>query len=361
MVKRSWPTGIRPSGRGLRIRIWRNRQILYSETIEGDPFNARVVAAAVKRRDELNARAKLKLPLFAGDDTPNQTVVQAAQTYIEGMDTKRSTALGYETMLNTYWLPHIGHWPIVEVTSSKIKEILAGLKVSAKTKKNILGPLRGVLTSAGINPNPATGIEFRKRQKVPVERYTPQQRASLLSVLTGQAKVYFALLFACGLRPGEALALRWTDYDGEELDVSKQITRRRLENSTKTSKRRRVYVPTWARAILNEHTTRFTGEWIFVNETGDHYKDTDILNDAWRSAHKKARLPYRVPYVCRHTRAAELLSIGITPADAAKQLGNSPEIFLRTYSEFIEQYAQNQNKARFEGVGVDNLPTKAKG
>lgn len=355
MVKRTWPTGIRPSGRGLRIRIWRNRQVLYSETIQGDPFNARNLAAAIKRRDELNARAKFNLPLFVGDDTPSQTVASAAQTYIDGLDSKRSTSLSYETILNTYWLPHIGSWPIAEVTATKIKEVLAGLKVVAKTKKNILGPLRGVLAVAGVNPNPATGIEFRKRQKPVVERYTPKQRASLIAALSGQPKVYFTLLFACGLRPGEALALRWTDYDGEELDISKQITRRKLENSTKTSKRRRVYVPTWARAILNEHTTRFTGEWIFVNESGDHYKDTDMLNDAWRAAHKKARLPYRIPYVCRHTRAAELLSIGITPADAAKQLGNSPEIFLRTYSEFIEQYAQNQNKARFEGVGLENL------
>jgi len=87
-------------------------------------------------------------------------------------------------------------------------------------------------------------------------------------------------LFGCGLRPGEALGLQWTDYDGEELDISKQITRRRFEPSTKTSVRRRVYVPQWARSILNTHTTRFTGEYIFTNSFGRCCLDTDIFNDA---------------------------------------------------------------------------------
>ena len=121
-----------------------------------------------------------------------------------------------------------------------------------------------------------------------------------------------------------------------------------------------MYVPTWVRGILNEHPTRFAGDWIFVNEAGSHYRDTDALNEAWRKAHKKVRVPYRVPYVCRHTRAAELLSIGITPADAAKQMGHSPEMFLRIYSEFLEQYSKQQDRGRFEGVGLSVAKLQAK-
>jgi len=361
--KRTWPTGIRPSGRGIQIRIWRNRQAIHSETVKGDPYNPRDLAAAVKRRDELQARIRLGLPLFASDDAPNKTLAQAAQGYLDSLDAKRSTSVGYETMLNRYWLPTLGEWPVTEITCAKVKELLAALKVSAKTKKNVLVPLRGVLDHIGMQPNPVTGIEFRKRQKPAVDRYTPAQRADLMNALHDQPKVYFAILFGCGLRPGEALALQWPDYDGEELEISKQITRRRLENSTKTSTRRRVYVPTWVRTIINEHSTRFAGDWLFLNSAGGRFRDTDTMNEAWRKAHKKARIPYRVPYVCRHTRAAELLSTGITPADAAKQLGHSPEMFLRIYSEFIEQYSRNQDRTRFEGIGlgVGKMLAKTKG
>lgn len=82
--------------------------------------------------------------------------------------------------------------------------------------------------------------------------------------LDGQEAVYFALLFGCGLRPcGEPLALRWTDSDGEELEISKEITKRRIEPSTKTNVRRKVYVPQWVRPYLNNYYTRFDGGYIF--------------------------------------------------------------------------------------------------
>src|SRR5690606_2861983 len=118
--------------------------------------------------------------------------------------------------------------------------------------------------------------------------YTPKQRDALLSALSGQPKVYFAVLFGCGLRPGEALALQWTDYDGQELDISKQITKRRREESTKTNMRRRVYVPAWVRDILRGHSTQFAKGYVFLNSHSGPYLDTDIFNNAWRSAHKKA-------------------------------------------------------------------------
>tara|TARA_R110000737_G_scaffold211992_1_gene229538 strand:+ start:418 stop:1257 length:840 start_codon:yes stop_codon:yes gene_type:complete len=272
------------------------------------------------------------------------------------LDSKYSTQLSYEGILNKYWMAAFGGWPIDEITTSSIKLKLSGLDISTKTKRNILIPLRGVLANSEINPNPAAGIKFKKQQKIEVNRYSSKERDDLLAALDGQDLVYFALLFGCGLRPGEALGLQWTDYDGEELDISKQITRRRFEPSTKTSVRRRVYVPQWARSILNTHTTRFTGEYIFTNSFGRCCLDTDIFNDAWLKAHKKARIPYRIPYTCRHTRASELLSSGVDPADAAKQLGHSVEMFFRTYARWIDDFTKNKDNSRFEGTKINHRP-----
>jgi integrase len=293
---------------------------------------------------------------------PRKTIAQAAQDYMNTLEAKRTTHISYENILNQYWMPTIGDWPAKEVTTNKLKDVLAALTVSSKTKKNILIPIKGVLDHAGIRPNPASGITFKKQQKPIVERYTPEQRDKLLNALQGQCKLYFAILFGCGLRPGEALALQWSDYDGSELNISKQITKRRLEPSTKTNIRRAVYAPSWVRSLLNEHPTRFEGEYIFVNTKGGPYLDTDVFNAQWKAAHKKARAPYRIPYTCRHTRAAELLSTGIGPADAAKQMGHSVEMFLRIYSEYIEEFSKDQDRSRFEGMGpsVVNLSPKLK-
>lgn len=342
-----------------RIRLWRNRKVLYTETVKDTGGGIR---EAVARRNFLQSRLNLGLPLSVVDDGVAQDFVSVAQAYLDTLEAKHSTHLSYAGIINKHWIPELRNWPLKEITTAKIKTILAKLDVSSKTKKNLLIPLRGVLAHAAVNPNPANGITFRPAQRSPVQRYSPTERAALLATLTGQNQVYFALLFACGLRPGEALGLVWSDYDGEELSISKQITRRRRENTTKTSVRRKVYVPNWITPLLLSSPTRFAKGPIFVNTAGRAYLDTDIFNQAWKAAHKKLGIEYRIPYTCRHTRAAELLSMGIDPADAAKQLGHSTEMFLRVYSEWIEEYALNKDKSRFEGTGTEvavNLQSKS--
>ena len=45
----------------------------------------------------------------------------------------------------------------------------------------------------------------------------------------------------------------------------------------------------------------------------------------------------------RHTRAAELLTNGVPPAKGTEQLGNSVQVFLTTYAEWIEEYSGLDN------------------
>lgn len=357
MAERIWPPGIGPSGSGLRIKIFHKGKCVYSETLPGDPYAKSHIAAAKRRRDELNARKKLGLSI-AGDTANHSgalTLVEASQKYLNTLDAKASTSIEYERALNRYWLPPFGTKLSSEISKQDIEAVLASLSVSTKTKKNILGPLRGALDCAGVRPNPTEGIRFRKQQKAPIERYGPEEREKLLSTLQGQARAFFAILFGCGLRPSEALALRWDCWDGERLSITQGVVRYRLEKSTKTARARRVFVPSWVRPVINALPTRFAGEWFFVNANGTHYSRTAKAFDIpWKDAHKKARIPYRHPYTCRHTRAAELLSAGVDPAKAAKELGHSLQMFLNIYSEFIEEYAQQVDE-RLEGA---NAPSK---
>jgi integrase len=352
----AWPKGIRPDGAGLRIKIWSKGRLIYSETLKGDPTSKKLLATAYKRREWLLARQKLGLPLYASEAGDHQSFEQVAKDYLASLDVKRSTAMSYESIVNTYWSAFNG-WPAREITKADIKRVLKEHDVAPKTKMNALIVLRNILNHAEVSPNPVEQVKIKRGQKVPVSRYTPHERSELLAQLDGQVSVYFALLFGCGLRPGEALGLLWTDYDGEELSITKQMTRRRLEPTTKTSVRRMVYVPKWVRPYLNNHPTRFDGGHIFQTEKGNYHRDTDVFNEEWQRAHRRARIPYRIPYTCRHSRAAELLSTGVDPAEAAKQLGHSVELFLRTYSEWIEAYSKGQDKSRFEGF-TDEKPTK---
>jgi len=271
-----------------------------------------------------------------------------AQRYLNTLDIDPSTIDGYTNQLNQHWIPAFGGWPVDEIKTAQIKDVMGRMKLAQKTKKNVLIPLSGVLGYAGMIPNPAAGVTFGKRQKTRVERYRPGERDKVLAKLKGQDKAYFSLLFATGLRPGEACALEWTDWDGEQLRISKQITKGKKKARTKTFADRSVYVPLWVRPVFLALETRWKGGHVFLNSEGNPFHQTRYLNKAWKTAHKSARIRLRVPYTCRHTRAAELLSMGVTPADAASQLGHSVQVFLNTYSEFIVEYAGKQDFSRFE-------------
>ena len=326
------PTGLRKRGPAIEIRVMVGGKT-YTENLKGD-FSKDHIAACVNRREHIKSQ------LTHGDfGLAFARFEDVAQDWINVLDVKRSTSMSYAALLNKYWLPAFGGKSVASIASADIKRVLAGYDVSNKTKKNALAVLSSIFNHAEINPNPCRAVKIRRNQKAPIQRYTPSERITLLDALRDEYRVFFALMFGTGLRTGECLALRWEDYDGETLNIDKQVVRRRLENYTKTSVRRKVFVPQWVRKHLNSLPSRFPGDFIFPNQNGSHHRDSDNFNDAWRAAHKKTRIKYRIPYVCRHTRAAELLSAGVAPAAAAKQLGHTTEIFLRTYSEYLEEYA----------------------
>lgn len=206
----TWLVGIRPRGKGLEISIWRGRKRIHQEIVECDPYKAADVAAAVKHRDFLKARAKLGLPLHEGDTSATRDTFSAvSEWWLASLQIDADTIRKYWNMLNRYWVPAFGDWPVDEITHAKILETLAGFGLSIKTQKNITGPLRMVLGHARVTPNPVQDLKWPKREKPEIERYRPKERNKLLGKLKGQANVYFAPLFATGLRPGKALALRW--------------------------------------------------------------------------------------------------------------------------------------------------------
>ena len=89
MNARTWPPGIRPSGKGIRIRIFREGKLYYSETIAGNPYNKNDLASALRRREWLESRKRLGLSLFEQDsETINEVFSELAQDYLNSLDVK---------------------------------------------------------------------------------------------------------------------------------------------------------------------------------------------------------------------------------------------------------------------------------
>jgi len=353
MVEKRRPTGIDPHGTRIRIRV-KAKGRSHTETIPGDYFNARDLAAAVNRRKTIKSRMELGLPINEGDQSQFSLFAKDAQSYLNVLEVDFSTSLSYEGDLNQYWLPAFGNHITQEITTRQIKDVLAEATCGLTRKRNVLISIRGVLDYAEVIPNPAA-FKIKKGTKKKIQRYKPKQREALMKEIDKmgdpQMSCYFALLFGCGLRPsGEPLGLKWTDWDEPRLHVQRTIVRRRFKPTTKTHLDRHVYVPKWVRPYINSLPSRFNDEWLFLNTCDRPYLDSDVFNQAWQKVFetkkikRTLKLEYQIPYICRHTRAAELLSTGVEPGKAAKELGHSLEMFYRTYSEWIEEYSTDTDE-----------------
>lgn len=377
-----YPKGVRPDGAGLRIRIFRGGKLVYSETLQGDPHSKALIKRAKDRRAAIAEKIDLGEPLFDAT-TPAASFPEAAQHWLDSLQVDPDTRQWYVNILNSKWMPHFAHATVGHITEGAIKSALASFGVKVKTQKNYLGPLRLVLDHAGVRPNPAQGIKWPRKktqgEKPEVYKFEPEERQRVIAALdaisekaealhqkaprrrysahwAATARVFFPLLFATGMRPGEALALRWQDYDGETVFVGATHTRNKRKDQTKTGVSRRVYVPKWVRPRLEQHPTRFKGGAVFVNSQGTPLTDTKRINPVWREALKKSRLPDCDPYACRHTRASELLSLGVTPAEAAAQLGHNVAMFTWLYSKWIPGYSGKPDYSHLEGAS-DESPT----
>jgi integrase len=65
---------------------------------------------------------------------------------------------------------------------------------------------------------------------------------------------------------------------------------------------------------------------------------------------KRLGIRYRRPYNMRHSYATAMLMAGMTPAFCAKQLGHSVEVFLTTYSRWIDGSQNDLEMGRLESA-----------
>lgn len=77
-------------------------------------------------------------------------------------------------------------------------------------------------------------------------------------------------MLTVGLRPGEALALKWSDLDGDRLTVQPACVRGGKIGPTKTGKRGVVSLDSRTIAALKAHRVR-QAEWRL--QAGDSFKD----------------------------------------------------------------------------------------
>jgi integrase len=149
------------------------------------------------------------------------------------------------------------------------------------------------------------------------------------------------LLFT-GLRTSESFGLRWRNVDlpSKQILVTQAIVRGVEKDNTKTNTARHVALNSRALAALQRQRkhTQVVGAHVFLDPRyGTAWlEERAFRRSFWEPTLKRLAIRYRPPYNTRHSYATMMLMAGMRPAFCARQLGHSVEMFLRTYSKWLD-------------------------
>jgi len=316
---------------------------------------------------------------------PVQTIREYAKTWLKTLTGEKSTVDGYRTSIENFWLNvvvltekdeatgedkdvKLGDLAITAVRHTHIATAVASKAkagVTGKTTNNHLIPIRGLFEAAIadelIEVSPVAKVKNRKHQKPPPDPFTREEMDKILVHMNEHyAHVihdYFQFAFATGLRPSEAIALRWGDIDWNRRTVT--ISRaqvRHKEKGTKTHNVRDVDLNDLAVAALTRQKAatfmKGTNAQVFCSPEGEAWlSERRLREDYFHPALKAKGIRLRKAYNTRHTFATINLMAGVNPAYIATQLGHADTTMLfKHYAKWIKGADSGTEAAKSRAV-----------
>ena len=267
---------------------------------------------------------------------------------IETSDRAPATISSYESALRLHVLPHLRNVPLKDLRRIHIQEWLTRLRKAgcsnstihiAKTAAGMV--LSSAVDSGVITANPMVGLRVPKATSKARQALTAEQVELLADAVGPWWRPFVLVLAYCGLRPGEAIALRRRHLDDlGRLTVEGAVTEHKgklLEGDTKTHQSRLVQVPASVLLELKGHMENNVPDGpdapIFSARDGSMVRLSNWRHRVWQPAAARVGIPpSATPYVLRHTAASLMAQQGVPVSTAAAALGHDPAIYLRTYA-----------------------------
>lgn len=329
------------------------------------------------RREAAAFDAEIKARKFKGETLPRPGRETLAVAYDEWFRLRGSTlATTTQRTYRAVWDAHIrdrfDHHRLNELATNPrlFEELLADMRereVGNAAQRKVLVVMSAVLTAAvdwkkiTINPLWRMRKPPTTRQRHPhpfppilVERIRLRMMRRKTKDPSGVRAIadacFVTLMSYAGLRPGEALALRWADIGSHTIAVDKAV-RDGLEAPTKTGTKRIVRLVAPLQADLDD--LRFArglpraADLLLPSSDGDYWSRSEFNN--WRNRvwkpvladvgghHTLANITEARPYDCRGTFVSLHLRAGASPLEVATWAGHSKAVMFEHYANIIEE------------------------
>ena len=318
------------------------------------------------KKDAERYRTKKLREMHTGtyvDDT-DQTVAQYLEEWLRTAVKPRvrsRTLYGYQRIVEKQLGPALGSYRLHELTPAIIQRLYTDMTergLAPRTVRYAHAVLRNALGQAvkwrTLAVNPADAVTVPKQQRREMRAFSaPQAGAFLKAAESDDLHALWVVLLTTGMRPGEALALRWSDQDGDTVRVVRTLVRvpgkpaRFEEPKTPRSRRAIPLTASCVRALATHRSRQAAArlaagaEWadldlIFPTATGEP-TDTSAISRRFRAIVAGVEgLPTIRLYDLRHTCASLMLASGENPKVVAERLGHATiTLTLDTYSHVL--------------------------
>jgi integrase len=157
-----------------------------------------------------------------------------------------------------------------------------------------------------------------------------------------------------GIRPGEAVALDWSDicFDTKTIDISKTTKRSGKggyiigKPKTEASIRKIDMLPQAEEALRAQFLeTGLKNQKVFLNRWGKAWHSPDFLNLRFKLHLKQVGVTKRNLYNTRHTFASQMLAKKIEIGWISKTMGHENiQITLQTYTKYVPKDSDDRDK-----------------
>lgn len=233
---------------------------------------------------------------------------------------------------------------------------------SAKTHNNYLIALRGIFgmeyRGERAPHHPCNEIKNLKVVKPLPDPLSISERDKVLADLRERYDIrvfaYYLFMFFTGMRPEEAIALRWSDIDfnsgtarvrrvrtfkGSERDGSKTHAERDVDLVPQALQALALMKPYTFMLTVEREDEDDTAADIFQNPvTRRPWHDERSQRDHyWKPSLKRLGIRARRSYCTRHTYCTVALMNGVPPAYIAAQAGHSLKMLLEVYARWLPE------------------------
>jgi integrase len=253
----------------------------------------------------LKEKLKARTHLGGLELTRDSTIKELSERWLPTLTQSQATQDSYRQKVERYILPGMGAWRLWEATTGRCEAFLRTLQATAPSMASqsrvVLSLMMGLAVRYDIiDQNPVREVMMQAMEKRHVSALTVEEVQQLrlhIAAWAGEKSGRAATLdamdmfLATGLRPGELLALQFSDIDFRKGTIAVTGTVKRdsvnglhRQAFPKSESGKRVLtLPLFGLELLRRRKATASGDLVFPNRNGDPMEPANFRR-LWREA-----------------------------------------------------------------------------